>query len=473
MSDSELNKKAFTSGIWYLISTIILKSVSFLTIPLFSRLLTTREFGIFSIYNTWTSIFTVILSFNLSYSIGRAKFDYSDKLDEYIGSMHLLSLINSLFAIFVVLILRIDVAGLLDLDNKYLIFIYIYVLLEPSITYHQIIYRYQYKIKENIIISFIISLGSIVFSFIFIYRFTDNALARIVGSIIPVCILSMIFWIDILKRKKAIIDFEFWKYGLKLSVPLVFHKLSLHLLSQADRVIINRYCGSSDTGVYSLIYQYGSMISIITMAIADAWLPWFHDMMDTNNYEEIKEKVKPVLDLVCCMGIFTICIAPEMVLILGGKKYIVGIYVASPIILSVVMQYMYTQYVNIEMNMKRTEIIAISTMAAAGLNIVLNIIFIPLYGYEAAAYTTLIGYFTLFAIHYFNTKVIFNRNLYDNSYMLLALSLTIMVGSGVQFLYKYVLIRCILAFTVCVVFIARNKTYFIFVRKRFFKSKGE
>lgn len=468
MNNTDLNRKAFKSGVWYLLSTIILKAISFITIPLFSRLLTTSEFGIFSIYNTWASILTVILSLNLSYSIGRAKFDYPDDLDRYIGSMHLLSLINTTIVIFIVTVTRVDVAGLLGLAPQYLVFVYLYILFEPAITYHQIAFRYQYKSKENVIISFVISLGSIICSFAFIYLLFDNAMARIVGSLVPVVILGFIFWIDILKKKTVTINQKYWKYGLALSIPLIFHKLSLHLLSQADRIVINNYCGSSDTGIYSLVYQYGSIISIIMTAVSDAWLPWFHDMMDINNYQEIKRKVKPLLEIACTMGLVSVCISPEMVMILGGVKYMSGIYVAPPVILGVVTQYMYTQYVNIEMNLKRTRIIAVSTMIAAVINIGLNLLFIPIYGFVAAAYTTLAGYMILFAIHCFNIKIIYKVQVYDDKHLFVLLFLTVIIGLLVQFTYSSYTIRyliCILAFLTCGI---KNKSYIVPIIKRLF-----
>ncbi len=471
MTDKELNKKALKSGTWYLISTIMLKGISFLTIPIFSRLLTTAEFGVFSLYNTWASILTIILSFNLSYSIGRAKFDYKDDLDHYIGSMHLLSLINSVIVIVVVTIIGIDVADILKLDGKYLIFVYLYIIFEPAITYHQIAYRYQYKSKENVIISFVVSLGSILFSFVFIYFLSDKAMARIIGSLVPVVFIGTFFWIDLLKRKNVVINIEYWKYGLALSIPLVFHKLSLNLLSQGDRIIIENYCGSSDTGIYSLVYQYGSIISIIMTAIADAWLPWFHDMMDKKYYSEIKNNVKPLLETACAMGIIAICVSPEMVMILGGEKYADGVYVAPPVILGVVTQYMYTQYVNIEMNLKRTRIIAISTMVAAVINLSLNIIFVPKYGFLAAAYTTLVGYLILFFIHFINTKVIYKVHLYDDVHLFVLLFITIVFGVFIQSYYNSYFARYGFGICVCAVFIYKNRSYLSFITRKLFHKR--
>ena len=122
--------------------------------------------------------------------------------------------------------------------------------------------------------------------------------------------------------------------------------------------------------------------------------------------------------------------------------------------LGVVTQYMYTQYVNIEMNLKRTRIIAVSTMIAAVINIGLNLLFIPIYGFVAAAYTTLAGYMILFAIHCFNIKIIYKVQVYDDKHLFVLLFLTVIIGLLVQFTYSSYTIRyliCILAFLTCLI----------------------
>lgn len=62
------------------------------------------------------------------------------------------------------------------------------------------------------------------------------------------------------------------------------------------------------------------------------------------------------------------------------------------------MIFAYSLYVNIEHYYKKTPYITVNTIIAAASNIVLNFIFIPRYGYIAAAYTTLASYFISFCI---------------------------------------------------------------------------
>jgi len=88
-----LNHKVIKAGSWYTFTNLFSNGVVFLTIPIFTRLLTTADYGIVSLYNTWVTIFAVFISLSLTESIKRAKFDYSNKYNEFASSIAFLSII--------------------------------------------------------------------------------------------------------------------------------------------------------------------------------------------------------------------------------------------------------------------------------------------------------------------------------------------------------------------------------------------
>ena len=94
---AEGNKQnAFKAGVWYTVSNIAAKAILVLTTPIFTRMMSTEDYGMASIFTSWYSLLVVFCSLNLTYSIGRAKIDFSGKLDEYVGAMQLLALVNCL-----------------------------------------------------------------------------------------------------------------------------------------------------------------------------------------------------------------------------------------------------------------------------------------------------------------------------------------------------------------------------------------
>ena len=81
------NKKALKSGVWYTASNFLVKSIGFITTPIFTRLLTREDFGLYNNYISWLASITIIVTLNLDSTLISARFDFKDNFDEYILSI--------------------------------------------------------------------------------------------------------------------------------------------------------------------------------------------------------------------------------------------------------------------------------------------------------------------------------------------------------------------------------------------------
>ena len=441
----------------------MVKAVATITTPIFTRLMTTAEYGVTHTFTSWHTLLITFCTLNLTFSIGRAKLDFPDKLDDYIGSMQFLSMIVTSCLAAVALVFLKPVASLLELSEFAVIILILYLLFAPTITFFQNGYRYRYHYKENVAIAWFIALSSVILSLILMLTFKDDkAHMRMIGVTAPMVILSIYFWIISFKRKNISINKEYWSYGLRLSLPLVLHTVSLNILAQSDRVFIAKICSDADVGIYSLVYNYGILISVVTNAVADGWLPWFHDKFFVKSFAEIRKNVKYVIVLGCYVSLACIAFAPEAVMVLGGEDYMTGVYCVPPIVLGVLCQYVYTHYVNIELHLKKTKFVSMGTIFAALLNIVLNAIFIPQYGFVAAAYTTFFSYVCLLFVHFGITRVILKVKLYNDFFMFGAVLVTGVIAVPLIYLYSHNLIRYGVA--------ALGFASMLFVFRRFIKS---
>lgn len=451
------NKKgeiALKAGVWYVISSILVKAISVITTPIFTRIMTTSEYGNVATFTSWYSILLVIFTLNLTYSIGRAKLDYQDDLDNYIGSVQLLSAIVSGFLCIISIIFIKPVSSFLELSEFPTILLLLYLFFSPAINFKQNGYRYRYKYKQNIAIALYIAVGTVLLSLILMLNFSENRdILRMIGLTVPTVFLGIFFWIQGIKKHEIQINKEYFNYGWKLSGPLILHTISLNILSQSDRILIAKICDASSVGIYSLVYSYGILIQVITNAVSDGWLPWFHDTYYEKNFEAIKQNSKKIVLLGCFVSLACIALAPEAVWILGGNKYMDGIYCVPPIVLGVLCQYVYTHYVNVELHLKKTKYVSYGTVFSACLNIILNMIFIPLYGYTAAAYTTMFSYVVLLFVHYFINRKVLHVNIYDNIFMFGSILITGIICIVLVLTYNYNMIRYILILIGFILFI--------------------
>ncbi|MBO6112254.1 MAG: polysaccharide biosynthesis C-terminal domain-containing protein [Lachnospiraceae bacterium] len=130
-------------------------------------------------------------------------------------------------------------------------------------------------------------------------------------------------------------------------------------------------------------------------------------------------------------------------------------WVVPPVALGTLCQYFYTNYVNQELFYKKTVMIAVNSIIAALINTGLNYVFIKKYGYAAAAYTTLAGYFILMCLHFISTRFILKEKLYaDGRYFIMVITVT---AAGLLIMTQYdglfgIAVRYILAIGLAIAF---------------------
>lgn len=100
-SVKQLNKKAGKAGVWYTIGNILLKGCLFLSLPVFTRLLTTNDFGIYNTYMAYEGLITAVLGLGLYGTVKNAKLDFEDKFEQYLSSVLSLSLLFLTVVLFI------------------------------------------------------------------------------------------------------------------------------------------------------------------------------------------------------------------------------------------------------------------------------------------------------------------------------------------------------------------------------------
>ena len=141
---------------------------------------------------------------------------------------------------------------------------------------------------------------------------------------------------------------------------------------------------------------------------------------------------------------FVMLIAPELMAFFAPKSYSEGIQLIPPIIGGTFFMGLYCLFGNVELFYKKTKMVASASFFAAALNVILNYIFIKLFGYGAAAYTTLFTYIVYSLVHFRNMRVIDQNRYYSNRTILLT-SGVIMAGSVLcPYMYHYLWLRIVI-----------------------------
>ncbi len=444
----------------YLLGNISTKAISFLTIPIFTRLLTTAEYGVVNTYTSWVHIVTVVMTLSLYNSFRMAYVEKRGEFESYCASVIRLS---GIFTIAALLLSAVTVPFLPFIKPVAwmvpccIVQAYGMFCVNSMSAKHMLEFRYRrraaYMLLPNIFCA------SLALLFLLTHE-QDRAFWRIQSYVL---VYAAFIVIALVSTRKGKTRPEYWRYAVTYSLPLVFHGLSLVVLASSDRIMITHITGASASGIYSLVYNLGLIATALISSIEGLWVPWFIRKYWKNEIEDINRKAKYFIENVTAVVVCVMLVAPEVLQIMAPEKYWSGKPIIFPVVAASYVMFLYDLAVNVEYQSKATKAIAANTMMAAGLNIVLNLVFIPMFGAIAAAYTTLTAYLASMALHYYKARKlkpgIFPMKEYLPFYAIVAVFCVI----G-EFTYdiRFAAVRWVLAVMIFLVY-----AYLMFFKKRF------
>lgn len=391
---------AVKAALWFTICNILQKGISIITVPIFTRILTTDQYGVYSLYLSWLNILTVIATLNLSYGVfNKAMIKFEDDRNRYISSMQGLTF-TLVFSSFIFYIIFCDKLNyLLGLSTIMMIMMFTELALTPSLMFWSGLKRFEYKYKHIVIVTMIKSMLNPILGVIAVIISSNKVEARIFATVfLEILICGMIAIIQFYKGK-CFFDKKYWKYALSFNIPLIPHYLSGSILNQGDRIIIQKLVSSSAVAKYSVAYNISMLVQLVTNAIAHSTTPWLYECLNKKIYKDINSKIRMILLLTACFSCVMMLFAPEIIVVFATDEYMDAIYVIPPVAASVFFIFAYTIYSNFEFYFEKRIFITMASVISAVLNLVLNFKFIPLFGYMAAAYTTLACYILYATAH--------------------------------------------------------------------------
>ena len=396
----------------YFFSSILMQALSLISVPIFSRLLTKSDYGIIAVYNSYIGILAVIISLNVYSSISRYYYEAKDDFCEFVGtSINLLILIFCI-NISVYFIFYHKIVNIMKLPNGlnlYLIFSCIFMII--NVIFLQIFIP-QKKSKEISIIEILRKYSIFGISVAFIYFLQkDRYLGAIWGSILVQFIFSIYLLMKIFKYYKFSFKNKHIKYILYFSVPLIPYNLNAIILAQFDRIMINHYINSASTGIYSLGYTIGSLVLFPLGAIQRAIIPDFYKLRNNKEFIRINNLYKNEISIILLFALGIILFSKEIFVFLIDKKFYSSLNVVPIVVVGNIFFIMFSMYKRHFNYLKKTVYNSIIVIFSGSLNIVLNAIFIPKYGYIAGAYTTVVSYFISFLLTFIILKFVLKESI--------------------------------------------------------------
>ena len=451
-----INKVA-RAGIGYTVGNYFLKGLSFFTIPIFARLLSTEDYGIVNTFSAYESILFVLIGLAIHSSFKNARYKFKDIGEEgviqgfdyktYVSNAYFFICLSGLVWLLAGAVFRNEVSEILKIDEICVLLLIVGSAANAIVVAYNTNVSIYYQYKKFLSISFFNAFSNITLSIVLIMSLfsSQKYLGRIYGIVIPIALAAVYILVAQITKYKIHNFIPMLKWGIKYSLPIVPHGISQIILSSFDRVMITRMVSLAATGLYSFAYNIFAVLQVTANSLDTVWSPWFYEKMHGKDYKSIKQYSSAYILFLAVICNLVMLISPELILLLGGEKYQESVNCVIPIIAGGFFAFIYNIPAAVEYYYERTRSIAFATTTAAVLNIVLNYFCIKQWGYVAAAYTTLLTYMFYFIFHYYMAFKIHGNNLFSNRNLLISCGMVFVCGIGSINLINDVLIRWMIA----------------------------
>lgn len=409
----ELND-VLSNTVYQVIGKVISGAVALFSSALITRGLGAELFGDYSIVLTYVLLFFIIADFGVNAIVIRTfAVDKNLAKEKFMSVLTLRGVIGIILTLIsVVILVFMPYADYI----KQAILISLPILIFQSIFRASgIIFQSYLKYKEQTIS---ISVGSLITLLgIWILIKTGNTsvlnltLMTLSANIVT-AIISIFYVKEYLNLKAVKIDLKYWKYlmadAFPLGIALLFNTLMVHI----DRLTLSIMSTPTSVGIYSLAYKIFDVCLVLVTFFMNAMYPILIKARETSLSKYIlliKYSILAMLSISVALTIGTFVLSPVVIPVIWGDEMMNSLYPLEILMVGSIIFYITSPLswvLLIEGGQK-----SLPRIYAVGMiiNTVLNIIFIPMYDYNAAAMTTVVTEFIIMILLLLKIQPLINK----------------------------------------------------------------
>lgn len=397
-------KSANTQTVYNFISTVFRTGIAIFTMPLFTRLLGTAQYGRYNVYLSWFNVLTCIISLGCGQGIQTGMYTFKEDYKRFRSSILFGGFCMCLLSTVLGLLVYPFVSQFFNLPFYVYVLLFVEAIAAYIIGFSNIAWIYEKKANLNMLVSIFIVVSTTLLSFGLIIKWPNNSddlyLGRVLGIALPNILVAIVIGIALYVKQPVGYIRKYWAFSFAFGFPTMFHLLSHQVLTSSDRIMMERFLiDDSEIGIYSFYYTFVALLTTILNALNNSWVPFLYEDLDKKNYKSLNIRVGNYVQLFTILTCGFILVSREVSMFFANSDYWPGMPLIPILAIVVYCTFIYQFPVNFEFFKGKPKIIAIGTISAAIENIILNAVFIPRYGMYGASLATLISYITLALMH--------------------------------------------------------------------------
>ena len=391
--------KAFAvGGATLVLSNLVLKAINFFLLPLYTNYLSTEQLGISDTIQNLASFIFPILVMGMDSAISAFYYDQdSEQYHQKVFNSAFFSLAIASIVPIILCLIAVPLSEVLFQDQRYQLAIII-SLASVSLNLWYLPYSILMRIQNRMTVFALINIAAstlmIVLNILFVSVLQWGAYAMLTSTCI-VNALQLLLYIPLSKMPLSFrkIDFALLKRMFTFSLPLIPTVVANWVLTLSDRYVILAYRGEAEVGLYGIAARFSNILYVVTSGIYMAYTTFAFQTKNDENAPKLYAKVLDVLFICIAVICFVVSLfGKELVSWMTTPTYHTAYWALASLMFAQLL-YAINTIVGYGISFaKKTGYHMVSVWVGAIVNLILNFILIPKYGFSAAALTTLIGY---------------------------------------------------------------------------------
>jgi len=389
------------NSIIYSTAAVVTKLGSFLLLPVWTAYLSPAEYGVIGTMSAYIAMCTPLLLLGIPNAAIRQYVDYID--DEknwgaYVGSNLIVLMLVSL-PIYMLVVLFGEGAWSKMTSGDISFYPYVplagyIVILSMLLRYVQATMQARQKAHQEVMVTFTLFVLTSIIGLTAVIRFSVGPIGYFIGFAISATMVTILLVLFIGKTWiTSSLSIDYAKKALKYGLPLVPLAISAWVMHFSDRILVESVTGLAQAGIYNVSSNGALIMLFIVMSTNKAWTPQYFLLMKNEvPGTKMATVVSACVVLYSIMAIGLIVVGVPVLVKMLPLAYSGLVQLLPPIVLGYVMFGLYHLSVKPLLYLNQTGKMSLMMVVGAGMNICLNLYYIPKYGAVAAAWTTLASY---------------------------------------------------------------------------------
>ncbi len=382
--------------IYYIMTSALAKSIGIITTPIFTRLLSSEEYGKYTLYMTTLGIFTLISSSAVSSTvIYRGIEKFKEEKESFIFS----SLLTGFGFTGLICIVLFTFSPILGLDNELCILLSLQLFCDITASLYQTERRYDYAFRSLCLTSS----ASLLLSPLLALLLTGAGVGyrgRIYALLFVSLLFSAFHISKFLIKSKSRAKKALSLYVIKRSLPLMPSSISSAVSGQLDKLMIAGMLGAESLAKYSVAHTLGLSLGVAASAVSSSLYPWVMRKLSAGLCHAVEPVFRGILLSLSALGISVALLTPELFSLLAPKSYASASLGTLPLILSTLPSFS-SAFISLGMvHAEHGGYSSYSALISLALGITLNLILIPPFKYIGAGLSLLISSLAALPVSY-------------------------------------------------------------------------